>query len=146
MSEDFHKVRDAVRNGEYLKAKTIRLYKYRNVLKPIQIWESTPEGRRQNYEAVNEKQKLIQNVQTEINRRQSTFCKLAGKWLLGFLTALAVTVLGAFLYHRFFSPATPLPQKKPLSIETQTQQETKNTPVSASPKDTKQNKSQSNTK
>lgn len=126
MNEDFHKVRDAVRNGDYLKANMIRLYKYRNVLKPIQIWESTPEGRRQNYEAVNEKQKLIQNVQTEIDRRLRTFYKAVRNAIFAILIAAIATVLGRFLYDRYFSPATPQPQNTMQSIQPQKIQGNKN--------------------
>ena len=112
MSGDFQTIREIVRSEEYLKANVLRLYKYRNALMEIQLWESTPEGQRQNYEAVNEKQKLIQNVQAEIDRRLHTFGKAMGKWVLGILAAVA-TVLGTFLYSQFFSPSIPQPQQKP---------------------------------
>lgn len=83
MSGDFQTIREVVRNGEYLKANILRLYKYRNVLKEIQFWESIP----QNYEKVNEKQKLIRNVQEEIDKRLRTSCKAVRNTILAVLIA-----------------------------------------------------------
>jgi hypothetical protein len=104
MNEDFHNIRDAVRNGSYLKVDTIRLYKYRTVLKKIQPWESSPEGRRQNYEAVNEKRILIENVQSEIERRKTVFGKAVGKWVLVVLGAVVAGVILFFLSRLFRQP------------------------------------------
>jgi len=126
MSEDFQTIREIVRNGEYLKANMIRLYRYRNVLRKIQPWEADAAGRLQNYEAVNEKQKLIQNVQTEIDRRLRTFYKAVRNAIFAILIAAIATVLGRFLYDRYFSPATPQPQKIMQSIQPQKIQENKN--------------------
>ncbi|MBI4843483.1 MAG: hypothetical protein HY809_04070 [Nitrospirae bacterium] len=95
MSEDFHSIRDAVRDGSYLKDSMIKLYKYRNVLRIIQPWESSPEGQRQNHVAVNEKRILIENVQSEIERRKTVFWKVACKLVL---VVLGTVVAGIILF------------------------------------------------
>lgn|SRR3990172_9741129 len=139
MNEDFQTIRERVRNGEHLKANIIMLYKWRNILCPIQPWESTAAGQRQNYMAIREKQELIQKCQTAIDRKKATYRKAAWAAISALLLTAIAVLLEEYLHARFFSFSE---QTKPPIIQN-IQKPTANTPATSTTD--KQNKSQSKT-
>lgn len=140
MTEDFQTIRERVRNGEHLKANIIKLYKWRNVLRPIQPWEADAAGQRQNYMAVREKQELIQQCQTAIDRKLGSFRKAVWTAIFALLLAVTATVLGEYLYARFFSSANNPEQTKPQTIRN-IQKPTANTPATSTTNEQHKSKS-----
>lgn len=140
MSGDFQAIRETVRNGDYLKANILRLRKYRNALRVIQPWESTADGQRQNYEAIREKQKLIQDIQTEIHKRWKKLYSKVGQVVLTILIGVTVFLIGHYLYDRYFDSDK---QIKPPTVQSR-QKPTTNIPATSNTD--KENKSQKKSK